>query len=261
MKKVSVLIVLSLVLSGLGSPALAQPQYANYTTPGSGNSFPFNQPDGKLVQLLFGPGDFNLPSAAPAGSITTIWFLIKDQLGPWTYSDLTVRMGQSVITQFAPGAFYSPLTTVYYRASTALTGTAGQWMAITLDTPFAYNPAQSLIVEVSQTAAPGATGFSVYYTTVTNRRNYSVGGAPFAYAATGNNAYHAGLTVVPSVPAMGGSSYVLVGMVLAGGALILIRRPRTSSSSVQPGSRNTPVAAASRSENGLREPGPTPVPA
>jgi hypothetical protein len=177
----------------------AQPQYFNYNTTGSANSFPFNIAGGKDVQLLYLPGDFNQPTPAPAGNITSISFRIHDSypLGPWTYTDLTIKLGQSSITSFDPGTFYAgSLTTVYYRASVLLTGAAGGWMTIVLDNPFLYNPAQSLIVDVSQCAAPGATGFSSCFTTLTdNRRNWSVAGCPFVYSNQNSAVVHLGLDI------------------------------------------------------------------
>ena len=177
-----------------------EPQYFNYNTNGSNNSFPFNIADGKDIQLLYLPGDFNQPTPAPAGNITSISFRIADfyPLGPWTYSYLTIKMGQSTITSLTAGAFYAPLTTVYYRTAVSLTGVSGQWMTISLDTPFPYDPAKSLIVDLGQCGAPGATGFSMCYTNGTgNRRIWSVGGCPFVYSGLNSAVYHTGLNITP----------------------------------------------------------------
>jgi hypothetical protein len=172
--------------------------YYNYNTNGSNNSFPFNIATGKDVQLLYLPGDFTQPTPAPAGSISSLSIRIGDAfpLGPWTYTDLTIKMGQSAINSFPAGAFYSPLTTVYYKPSITLEGAPGGWMTIPLDTPFAYDPAQSLIVDVGQCEAPGATGFSACFTYLTdNRRIWSVGGCPFVYSSTNTAVFHVGVTV------------------------------------------------------------------
>ncbi len=187
------------------APPLSQPQYYNYNTGGSGsNSFPFNIAGGKDIQLLYLPGDFNQPTPAPAGYITSVSFRISDiyPLGPWTYTDFTIKMGQSAITSFADGSFYAPLTTVYYKASVSLIGVAGQWMTINLDLPFEYDPSQSLIVDIGQCGVPGATGFSACYTNLTgSRRNWSVGGCPFVYSVANTSIYHLGLNI-ESVPVL-----------------------------------------------------------
>ena len=174
MKNVITCISILLLIAGLNSSLIAQPQYYNYNTAGSGsNSFPFNIPAGKDVQLLYLPGDFNQPAPAPAGSITSISFFISPSysLGPWTYTDMTIKMGQSGITSFTSGSFYpGALTTVYYRASVSLSASAGTWLTLTLDSPFAYDPTQSLIVDVGQCGVPGATGYSAAFTTLTGNR-------------------------------------------------------------------------------------------
>ena len=176
-----------------------EPIYYNYNTSGNANSFPFNISSGKQVQLLYLPGDFNQPTPAPAGTVKSISFMIHQSfpLGPFTYADFTIKMGQSGITSFDGGSFYSgTLTTVYHRDSVSLTGTAGQWMTITLDTPFDYDPTKSLIVDIGQCGAPGATGYSATFTAMTgNRRIYSVGGCPFVYSSTDTKVYHMGLAI------------------------------------------------------------------
>jgi hypothetical protein len=198
---------------------LSLPDYYNYNTDSDiNNSFPWNISSGKKVQLLYLPGDFNQPSPAPAGNITSISFRIADTypLGPATYTDLTIKMGQSAITSFTAGSFYpGPLTTVYYRASVSLTGIAGDWMTITLDTPFAYDPAQSLIIDIAQCGETGASGFSMCFTNLSgNRRIWSHGGCPFAYEGFNSSAYHLGISFEPVTHRIYGST----GSV--GGALI-----------------------------------------
>jgi len=232
MKNLRICISILLLIAGLYDSLTAQPQYYNYNTAGSGsNSFPWNITTGKDVQLLYLAGDFNQPSPAPAGNILSVSFFISPSypLGPWTYTDLTIKMAQSGITSFTTGSFYSPLTTVYYRASVALSASAGTWMTITLDTPFAYDPTQSLIVDIGQCAVPGAVGFSSAFTTLTgNRRIWSVGGCPFVYSSYNSAIYHLGVTlgassgppivVTTAATAVTSTSATLNGTVNANGA-------------------------------------------
>jgi hypothetical protein len=203
---------------------LSLPEYYNYNTNGSNNSFPFNIPGGKDVQLLYLAGDFNQPSPAPAGNITSLSFRIGDTypLGPWTYTDLTIKMGQSNITSFTSGSFYTgSLTTVYYRASVSLTGIPGDWMTITLDSPFAYDPAQSLIVDIGQCDVIGATGFSACFTNLTgNRRIWSAGGCPFVSPTANASVYHLGINLAPPVPLSDWALYLAIFLV---GATLIIR--------------------------------------
>jgi hypothetical protein len=136
-------------------------------------------------------------------------------------------MGQSTITSFTTGSLYTgTLTTVYYKASVTLTGLAGEWMTITLDTPFAYDPAQSLIIDIGQCGVPGATGFSSCYTNTTdNRRIWSVGGCPFVYAGVNSSVYHLGINITanPPVPLSDWALYLAIFLV---GATVILRFKR-----------------------------------
>ena len=204
------------------SPTLT-PDYYNYNTNGTNNSFPWNISGGKMVQLLYLAGEFAQPTPAPAGMITDISFRIADSyaIGPWTYTDLTIKLGQSTTTSLTSGSFYTgSLTTVYYSASVSLTGPAGSWMTIHLDAPFTYDPTQSLIVEVGQCGVAGATGYSACRTALSGiRRVWSVGGCPFvAYASGDASVYHVGLTlsIGPTVITTAASSITSTGATLNG---------------------------------------------
>jgi hypothetical protein len=220
-----------LLIAGLNSSLTAQtPQYYNYNTAGSANSFPWNITAGKDVQLLYLAGDFNQPSAAPAGNIVSIAFRINESypLGPWTYTTLTIKMGQAAITTLPTGAFYTgSLTAVYTRASVSLSAAGGTWLTLTLDSPFAYDPTQSLIVDVGQCSVAGATGYSSCYFSGTGyRRIYSSGGCSFTYGGEDGSIYACGINISSSGPpvcvttaasAVTGTSATLNGTVNANG--------------------------------------------
>jgi hypothetical protein len=193
-------VILLILIFAFAAGSLAQPQYYNYNTPGTSNSFPFNIAAGKQVQLLYLAGDFNQPTPAPAGNITSLSFMMFANLGPFTYSNFVIKMGQTAITAFAAGVWYTgQLDTVYSRASVSFSGTAGQWMTITLDRPFLYNPAQSLVVDIQQCAAPGATGFSLSHSTLTGfRRNTSLttSACPFVWGQQSGTTAHVGVNIV-----------------------------------------------------------------
>ena len=198
-KIVSLFIIVSVMLTLSANLNAQTPQYYNYNTTGSSNSFPFNISAGKQIQLLYLPGDFNQPTPAPAGSITSVSFLMYANLGPYTYTNLIIKMGQTTATTFSGSGWYTgQLDTVYNRASVSLSGTAGGWLTIVLDRPFVYDPTQSLIVDVQQCSASGASGYSSCYTTISgNRRNTSstTSACPFAWGNTGSFVHHFGITV------------------------------------------------------------------
>lgn len=193
-----------LFAAALNGSLTAQPQYYNYSGNGNGsNSFPFNVSGGKDVQLLYLSGEFNQPSPAPAGNIVGVSVWLNSALGPVTYTDLTIKLAQSTITALTPGAFYSgSMTTVYYRSSILLSASAGGWLNFTLDTPFPYDPSQSLILDIGQCGGVGTLGGSCAYTTLTGvRRVWSVGGCPFTpYSSSSVYVYNAGITLGASSP-------------------------------------------------------------
>lgn len=182
-------------------------QYYNYNTAGTANSFPFNIATGKEVQLLYLPGDFNQPTPAPSGNITKLYFKMNDALGPWTYTNFVIKMGQAAsFTTFAAGTWYTgPMITVYDSASVSLSASAGGWLQIQLEVPFAYDNTQSLIVEVQQCGVTGATGFSTAYTTLANtRRNagpLTATTCPLPWGNQGGQTHHIGFDIAPPVQA------------------------------------------------------------
>jgi len=204
MKRVFTILAFLLLIAGLNGPLSAQPQYYNYNVDGSANSFPWGIAAGKECQLLFLAGEFNQPSPAPAGNIISVAFRVNSAypITNTTYTNLTIAMGQTNLTAFAAGAYYAgTLTTVYSRASVVLNGAGGTWITLVLDTPFPYDPTQSLVVDVGQCGESGNSGFPSCFTTVTNnRRNWSVGGCPFAYSSQNAVIYHWGLNIQTSGP-------------------------------------------------------------
>ena len=183
------------------------PQHYNYQNVGtSNNSFPFNVLGGKMVQWLVGPGELNQPSGAPAGTITKVYFYTVNAGSP-TYTNLYIRLGQgTTITTLPSGAFYSGTMDTVYKLTGVLTGPAGGWMMITLTTPFTYNPAQSLIIEVGQSGHSGS-GPTVRQNGITGsfRRNWSVGGPPFVYSSQDANVVNFGVDIVQQSP---GPNYI-----------------------------------------------------
>ena len=178
------------------------PFYYNSNLGANANSFPFNQPAGKMVQWLALAGEINQPSAAPYGYITNFAVRIATgyPLASTTYQTFKIVLAQSTITTLTSGVFYTGIMdTVYQRASVTFAAAADTWLQFTLDHPFLYNPAQSLIIQIEQCGAPGVTGYSLAHANIANyRRIWSVGGCPFApYASGGNNVLELGVNITP----------------------------------------------------------------
>ncbi|MCX6243593.1 MAG: hypothetical protein NTU98_02715 [Bacteroidetes bacterium] len=192
--------VLFLLLAGFNCFVTAQPQYYNFNNGASNNSFPFNMAAGKMTESLFSAGSLNQPTPAPAGTIISIAIRMTGTMNA-TYTNLEIKMGQSSITDLTSGVFYAGLmTSVYFKASVALSFPTG-WATIVLDTPFPYDPTQSLIVDIGQCGYTG-TGSTVSNSTTSGiKRVWSVGGCPFAPYASGDaSTLNFGINMVVGVP-------------------------------------------------------------
>ncbi|MDL1891391.1 T9SS type A sorting domain-containing protein, partial [Sphingobacteriales bacterium CHB3] len=198
----SVLTVLLMVVAGAACLMAQTPQYYNYQNVGtSSNSFPFGQAAGKKVQWLLLPNDLTQPAPCPPGnSITKVYFFVSTA-GTRTYTDFTISMGQTSITTLPTGAWYSgPMQVVKSSPSIALTGVLNSWMSVELDTPFPYDPTQSLVIEVNQCGSSG-TGISVRQNALTGfRRSWSgtTTPCPFLWGGQDASIVNFGVDVVPS---------------------------------------------------------------
>jgi photosystem II stability/assembly factor-like uncharacterized protein len=202
MKKLFISFLVVLIFSFAVNLTAQTPQYYNYNTGTSSNSFPFNVTGGKAVNTLILAGELNQPTPVPSGMAITKVYFRTSTAATKTYTNLHVLLAQDVITALTSGTFYpGPYDTVYFAASATLTSTVGGWMEITLDHSFPYDPTKSLILFVGQCGRSG-TGQSVYNTsnTPTVRRVWSIGGCPFApYASMDGSTVNFGVDVVPAV--------------------------------------------------------------
>jgi len=170
-KKILFIVLCFFLTANLSSQT---PQYYTSSTAGSANAFPFGIAQGKKVQMIYLPNDFNLPTPCPSGSITIIYFKMSASVTA-TFTNLTVRMGQSTITELPVGVFYTgQLDTVYNNPSATLTAVNGNWMSITLNTPYVYDSTKSLIVEVQQCGASSGGMNAGHLSLAGNRRSTSL---------------------------------------------------------------------------------------
>ena len=203
--RTTVMLLVLVSMFSISSPA--GPMYYNYDGIGSPNWFPFGWDTGVAVNWLFLPGDLSQPTPLPAGNmINKVYFYALMTNGDPTYSatytDLTIKMAQDDITTLTVGEFYpGPWETVYFRSSVTLDGDSHSWFAITLDTPFLYDPARSLIVYVEQSEKAGS-NVSIYglYEYDIIRRVWDYDGPPFDPTGNGNGIVpHFGVDVMPSL--------------------------------------------------------------
>ncbi|MBS1516514.1 MAG: T9SS type A sorting domain-containing protein [Bacteroidetes bacterium] len=187
------------------------PQHHNFNVTELGNNFPFNQPSGKRIQVLYRPGEFSRPTPSPSGDIVSVSFKLIVPLGPYTYSDFTIRLGQTDITDFTSGIWYSgQMDTVFYRPSITLSSNS-LWMTFNLDRTFNYDSSRSLVMDIQHCGAPGASGFS---SSVTNtfgvRRNTSSAGTmcPFVFGESTGIVHLFGITLGPATSILNSTSEI-----------------------------------------------------
>lgn len=154
------ILMLILAFSFIVKDVLAQTPPHYKTGTGTANSFPFGSTSSNKVQWLYFPSNF--PTATTRGKITKVYFRTSSSsTSPFVYTNLTVKMGYTTLTTFATGPFETGLQTCLSASSYTIQPTgAGNWVEITLTSPFIYDPTKNFLVEVSQTAY--TTGFSVY---------------------------------------------------------------------------------------------------
>ncbi len=149
-----------ILLVSFGAIASAQaqvPQFYNFNAGTSTNSFPLNTTTSNKVQWIYGPAVFNSMGTiggtpAYAGNITTVYFRVGSNNVP-NFTDFTISLGQTVGTQvnWLNGTYQTGLQQVFYQGNFNMAGAvSGQWYAINLQTPFLYDPNQSLVFEMKQ---------------------------------------------------------------------------------------------------------------
>lgn len=167
LKTASLLLLLLSILPDI----IAQPMYSYTAASPIANTIPFNSGTTQnFRQWIYYPTDF--PGAPTSGTITAIFIQASTTASP-NFTNLTVKLGQTSANDFTSTTYLTGLTTVYngsYSGSTV----SGNWVMITLTTPYFYNFTQNLVVEVSQTGY--SPGFSVNQTN-TGTVNRSLFGA------------------------------------------------------------------------------------
>lgn len=151
------------------SAAPAQ-QIVKATLGTSNSTFLLGNTQALRTQCLYLPSDLANPVA---GNITRLYYRYGTtaQNTGVTLGNLVIRMGLTNEVAFAGGnTYFTGLDQVLSAASfTIPPGTTGDWFPIDLQTPFAYNPNRTLIIEI-EFATTTAQAFGTYGTTPNNGR-------------------------------------------------------------------------------------------
>jgi len=177
------------------------PQFWNFNTTGGANAFPFGTTTSRKVQWRF-PAN-SLGSVTAGNNITVVYFFTGNA-NTVTFPLINISLKQGV-PQFSGGGLYETgMTPVYSGTNVVKTGVTNGWMSFTLTTPFTYDPAQVLLIEVEHNNT-GAIGPTVHQSSPVGPgfgRLY--GNYPNAnYAGADQTVAHFGIDVVPNTPCSG----------------------------------------------------------
>jgi hypothetical protein len=157
----------------------SQPQYAtNFFTTVSPSSIPYASNTNNKVQWLYLSTDL---AAAPSGNITRIYFRRNFSMLPVinSYTNLVIKMGQTTMSSLPPGPWITNgMVTVFQANTYDFIPVPGDWMPVTLQTPFSYDNNKNFIVEV--THGGYTVGFDVMQASMTARSLFGGAGSVMA---------------------------------------------------------------------------------
>jgi len=188
------------------------------------NGFPLNTTTSNKVQWIYGPGEFSsmgggTGTAAYQGLIDTLWYRVTTPTANMT-AGFEISLGQNVGTQtsWANATFITGLTSVQgpgaLNFATLPTRTSsapnnGTWVGFPLATPYLYDPALSLVIEVRQN------GYSTGTTTPqlsTNGTRRIWGGYAATTGSSGTGQANMGMSLSSplncATPTMGSASFI-----------------------------------------------------
>ena len=219
MKKI--LLLFLLVFVGAHFADAQTPPFYNSNAYGGQNSFPLSSTGSNKVQWITGPAQFasggtGVGTPAYVGLIDTVWLkagTTRAAPGPGPYVGLTVGFAQNqgTATSWTGLTYATGITTAFAPATATSLGAtvAGQWYPIALTTPYLYNPALSLVIEVQQN------GYSLGVTTsqsgTTGGRIWGAYGTP---AGTGSdlNMANMGVSLASNLscatPSLGSATFI-----------------------------------------------------
>ncbi len=196
MRKIVSLFAFSfLLLLVKGFSQVGTPTFYNAVPSTASNGFPLSTTTSNKVQWIYAPGAFTTTGTAAGialssgNLISKLYIRIQTVNANTIYQpDFSISMLQTGTSNtFSDGNYLTGLTTVFQSNSFQFTGiTAGSWYGITLTTPFAYDPAQSLIVELkSNLNTSGGNSVNSITTSTLNQRIFGAYASATGTAGTG----------------------------------------------------------------------------
>ncbi|RYE24696.1 MAG: T9SS type A sorting domain-containing protein [Sphingobacteriales bacterium] len=190
--------------------AKAQPPQFAYTGPNAttSNAIPLGTGtswDEYRSQWIYLPGD--LGASLYPGLITKIYFRVGSATTTTShiFNNFEVNLGQSSVTNLNT-AYQTGLTNVYPAGTFTVTGPLAidQWIPITLATPYFYDPANTLIVEIKHgiktsggfSLRSGGAPLNPAYSTVHTQRYGKIATSP--NGTSRQYTYQFGIDVIPA---------------------------------------------------------------
>ncbi len=152
----SVLFVLCLIITGSSA------QMVQKCCSSSNSTFLWGFPTASHTQSLYLPGDLTSPTVGVINRMYWRYGSTGMATGN-TLTGVTVRLGLTPQTAFTGGTTFFPTLDTVLQLDTLVIppGTTGDWFGISLDTLFAYDAVQTLIVDVNWTTSI-TTAFGCY---------------------------------------------------------------------------------------------------
>lgn len=190
-------IFLILMLLGL-TKMYAQPMYQSIFTPTGSNNFPLANTSTNKTQWLYLPSE--IAPTASTGLINKIYLRVGATSGATSFTNLKVSIGTTTQTA-TTSTFVTGLQQCYLAPTTSYPAhSQGDWLEITLQTPYLWNGTDNLVVEVSQEGYT-TTRRSWQYSGNGNRRTY--GGVTATTGTANTGQIHLGFDMMSATPCSG----------------------------------------------------------
>ncbi len=183
----------------------------NTNVAGGANSIPMNAliATWQKCQWFIDANSLVNPTPVTAGNNITVVYFQTGSATNKMYSNINVKLKQGSgtgLTGINGGPVEGGMTTVYAGTNVNVISTIGGWISFTLQTPWLYNPALPLIVELEQDAVPASGGPTLYQANNIigpgNGRQWA-GYNAATLAGIGANRINFGVDVVPATPCAG----------------------------------------------------------
>jgi hypothetical protein len=186
------------------------PMHYNTNAAGGANSIPMAAiiPTWQKCQWYIAANSLVNPSPVGVGNNITVVYFQTGSATTKLYTNINVKLKQGAgtgLTGVTNGPIEPGMTTVYAGTNVNVVSTIGGWISFTLQTPWLYNPALPLIVELEQDS-PNSGGPTVYQVgNITGPGNGRQWGNynGTTLAGVGGQRINFGVDVLPATPCSG----------------------------------------------------------